>query len=77
MTGANRFNNLPARPEHIAAVRRALADGEPRSLNQTASLSRLTLTQATCAVDAMERDGELDIIRQNRTPKILVKLREA
>ncbi len=60
------FNKLPVRPEYIERVLKALASG---ALGQTQLVrkSRLTKTQALCAVDALVADGRLQIIES--TPK--------
>jgi len=69
-----RFNSLPVRQEYLDAVLSILRDGKELSSKQVAFKSRLTLTQAGCALDALIEDGRLEVRRQKKSPKVTVKL---
>jgi len=68
------FSGLSPKPEHIAGVTGALADGELRSPQDIAKLSGLSLSQVLCALNELEAGRRLTVVRQNVSPKVRVAL---
>ena len=64
MTRFAYFNKLPVRVEYIKEVKRLLVNGD-FSLDQIFKKTRLTKTQAGCAVDALIKKGEVQVIEES------------
>jgi len=71
------FNRLPARPEYIEAVRKALAQGGELGLQATSRLSGLSQTQAACALEELVDSGKVVGRQQSKSPKTVYRLQEA
>ncbi len=70
----SRFNKLEPRPEHLEALKSCLAGGELLTPHEIVKRSKLSLTATYGAIEALERDKELVVIRQDKTPKMQVRL---
>ena len=66
---------LPAREKHIEGVLDALSDGKLHSPKWIASKAGLTLTAVKGALLHLERSLKLNIVRRDRSPKLLVSLK--
>lgn len=70
-----RFNTLRPKPEHVTAVMAALKGEDLLSPQDVAKRAKLSLTQTNCALDHLEGNGSIHVVRQNQTPKVRVGLR--
>ncbi len=68
------FNQRKAKPEHLELLLSALSGGELLSPNEIVKRSGLTLTATYGAIDELEAKQQVVIIRQNKTPRMRVKL---
>lgn len=68
------FNQRKPRPEHIEQLIACLQGKDLITPNEITKASDLTLTATYGAIDELERQGKLVVIRQNKTPKMQVKL---
>lgn len=68
------YNPFPARPQHLEALRSCLAGGELLTPQEIAKRTGLSLTATRGAIEALEKDEEVIVVRQNKTPKMQVRL---
>ena len=62
------YNNvLPPKEEHILAVEKVLKVGQPTSLATILLRSRISKTQALCAIDALMHSGKVMRIGKSHT----------
>lgn len=71
------FNQLKPQPEHLSKLLACLEDGEQLSPNEIVKRSGLSLTATYGAIDALEAEQKIEVIRQNKTPKMQVRLSKA
>jgi hypothetical protein len=71
----DRFNQLPAKPEHVAKVTALLRSTDFLTPRKIASATFLSLTQVNCALDAIDEAGHLEIRRQSETPRVSVRIK--
>jgi predicted transcriptional regulator len=71
------FGNFRLEPkaEHIDAVVAALDGQEKLTPQAIAKISGLSLTKVKCALNRLEIDGKIDVVRQDVSPKVRVSLR--
>lgn len=69
------FNTRKAKPEHLSAVRHALSDGSSQTPRELAAGTALTETAVRCALDVLEANGELTVVRQLKSPKAVASLK--
>lgn len=68
------FNQLKAKPEHLEALLSCLSGDEALSPNEIVKRSGLSLTATYGAIEELETKQQVVVIRQNKTPKMQVKL---
>jgi len=68
------FNNRKPKPEHLAELLDNLSKDNYLSPNDIFRKSSLTLTATYGAIEELERQQKIVVIRQNKTPKMQVKL---
>lgn len=68
------FNKLPAREEHLSALRAVFKKNEKLQLKTLIRRSGLTKTQTLCALQALALSGKIEIEEHNHiklySPKI-------
>jgi len=69
------YKPLPPRPEHIDGVIEAISDGKLHSPKWISARAKLTLTAVKGALAYMERTMKIRVVRQARSPKLLVALK--
>lgn len=67
------FNQLKPRPEHIKKVL-CLSTGELLTPHEIVKRFGLSLTAIYGAIDELELNHKLEVLRQKETPKMQVKL---
>ena len=68
------FNSRKARPEHLEKLTKALKKGVWLTPNDLVKISGLTLTAVYGAINHLERQGGINVTRQDKTPKMQVSL---
>lgn len=58
-TPRHTFNTLPAKPEYLSKVLKALSDGRELSEKDIVLISGLTKTQALCALVELVKTGKV------------------
>ena len=73
------FNNLHTmkkpKEEHSIKVLKALARGKYMSPNVICKVTGLSLTAVKCVLDDLNYQEKLEVVRQEVSPKLLVKLK--
>ncbi len=72
-----KFNTLPPKPEYIEAIVKVLSKSEWIGMQALTQASRLTKTQASCAIDDLLNRGVVISKTQNKTPKTIFALAES
>lgn len=70
------FNNKKPRPEHLETLIELLKKESDLTPIQVTKMSDLTLTATYGAIEELERLGKITTIRQNKTPKLRISLKE-
>ncbi len=65
---STRFDQLPPKPEYIAAVKAAPKRGDESSIRDISRETGLSQTQSLSALDYLITLGEIEVRRQNQTP---------
>lgn len=68
------FNNRKAKPEHLAELLTTLSKDNFLTPNDIFKISNLTLTATYGAIEELELQKMIVVVRQNKTPKMQVKL---
>lgn len=68
------FNQRKAKPEHIEAFLKAVKKSELVTPHEIVKRSNLSLTAVHGVISELERQGKLEAVRQNKTPRLQVKL---
>lgn len=68
------FNKRQPKPEHLEKFMDSLKPEELVTLQEIVKRSGLSLTAVTGAVDDLQRQGKIKVIRQNKTPKVQIGL---
>ena len=71
---STRFNQLPPRPEYIAAVKAALEKADELSVRDISRRTGLSQTQSFSALDFLITSEEVELRRQNHSPNRLYRL---
>ena len=66
---------LKARPEHIAAFLKVISPKEITTPYEIVKRSNLSLTAVKCVIVELENQGRLEVIRQDKTPKMQIRLK--
>lgn len=69
------FNQRRAKPEHIEAFLKSIKRGEITTPYEIVKRSKLSLTAVQGVISEFEAQGKIEVIRQNKTPRLQVKLR--
>lgn len=68
------FNQRKPRPEHLEQLIACLKGRDLITPLEITKVSSLTLTATNGAIEELERQGKLVVVRQNKTPRTQVKL---
>ena len=68
------FNNRKPKPEHLTELLAKLSKDSYLSPNDIFKKSNLTLTATYGAIEELERQQKIVVVRQNKTPKMQIKL---
>ena len=69
------FNQRKAKPEHIKTFFDSIKEGEITTPYEIVKSSNLSLTAVQGVIAELESENKIDVIRQNRTPRVQVKLK--
>jgi ribosomal protein S25 len=68
------FNTLKAKPENISSILSNLHEDEIVTPFELVNRTHMSLTAVYGALDELERTNAVEVIRQNKTPRMQVKL---
>jgi ribosomal protein S25 len=71
------FNKLTAKPEHLDAILRSLPSDKLVTPFELVKITGLSLTATYGAIQELENRGAIDVIKQNATPKMQVRLKNS
>ncbi len=69
------FNQRKARPEHIAAFLKAIKKDEIITPYEIVKRSGLSLTAVQGVISEFENQNKIEVIRQNKTPRLQIRLK--
>jgi len=69
------FNKRKARPEHIQGFLNSIKMGETTTPYEIVKRTNLSLTAVQGVISELEAQGKIEVIRQNKTPKMRFKLK--
>lgn len=69
------FNQRKAKPDHIDAFLKSVKKGELVTPHEIVKRSNLSLTAVHCVISEFESQNKIETVRQNKTPRLQIKLK--